>query len=310
MSDYTFTVFTATFNRAHTLHRPYASLAAQTCRDFEWIVIDDGSTDDTPAKVGRWRGEAPFPIVYERQENRGKHIAHNRAAALARGSLFVILDSDDELVPEALERFRQHWNALGEEERRDFLGVVCLCRDAASGRVLGRRPRAPVLKVPALEYVLRERVRHDLAACVRVDLLREHPFPEVAGAKLLPEGAIWARFMRRTRMVVIDEVLEIKHYERDGYTRNLVDSYRRHAPGRYWYFLTNLSENADLLRRFDKLRWLKDAVQLGRMMFHAGRAVGETRRALAGGLNRAFFVALLPLAWLLYRRDLLVTSDR
>ncbi len=303
MPDVTFTVFTATFNRAHTLDRPYASLQAQTFRDFEWIVIDDGSTDATREKVERWVSEKPFPIVYERQENQGKHIAHNCAVALARGSLFVILDSDDELAPEALARFHHHWVALSEEEKREFLGVVCLCRDGATGEVLGRRPSNAPLKVPALEYVLRERIRHDLAACVRIELLREHLFPAIPDAKLIPEGAIWARFMRRTKMVVIDEVLETKHYQADGYTRNLVASYRRHAPGRYWYFLTNLSENADLLRRYDKGRWLKDTVQLGRLMFHARRGFGETFGALRGFLNRVAFVFFLPLAWRLYRRD-------
>ena len=97
---YTFTVFTPTCNRCATLPRVYASLAAQTFRDFEWLIVDDGSTDCTAALVDKWTAQADFPIRYLRQENRGKHIASNRAVREARGELFLVLDSDDACVPQ------------------------------------------------------------------------------------------------------------------------------------------------------------------------------------------------------------------
>ena len=83
-----------TLNRAHVLHRVYDSLRAQTFRDFEWLVVDDGSTDGTGALVAAWRAEADFPIRYRYQENRGKHVACNRAVAEARGRFFLTLDSE------------------------------------------------------------------------------------------------------------------------------------------------------------------------------------------------------------------------
>src|SRR6476660_9681351 len=93
-SRYTFTVFTSTRNRAHTLDRPFQSLKAQTFRDFEWLIIDNGSTDGTPELVARYQAEADFSIRYLWQEDAGKHGSVNRAAPIAEGAFFLILDSD------------------------------------------------------------------------------------------------------------------------------------------------------------------------------------------------------------------------
>src|SRR3974390_2817293 len=99
VEPYAFTVFTATYNRAHTLHRVYDSLCAQTLHDFEWIVIDDGSTDNTAELIDDWAKAAQFPIRYFKQNHSGKHVAHNLAVREARGLFFLPLDSDDACLP-------------------------------------------------------------------------------------------------------------------------------------------------------------------------------------------------------------------
>src|SRR6478672_7236545 len=90
-----FSVVTATYNRAHTLGRTYESLQAQTFRDFEWIIVDDGSTDGTGSLVSGWAQESSFPIRYVSQENGGKHTALNHAVSVARGTFLASVDSDD-----------------------------------------------------------------------------------------------------------------------------------------------------------------------------------------------------------------------
>ncbi|MDP5238381.1 glycosyltransferase family A protein [Uliginosibacterium sp. 31-16] len=109
-----FTVFTPTYNRAAVL---YDSLCAQTCRDFEWLIVDDGSTDDTRELVARWQSEAGFSIHYVWQKNGHKKTAMNRGAAEARGELFLTLDSDDACLPDA---------------RRNAAGLACWARQALS----------------------------------------------------------------------------------------------------------------------------------------------------------------------------------
>src|ERR1700736_1708087 len=92
-----FTVFTPTYNRAHTLHRVFNSLKAQSFRDFEWVLVDDGSTDNTEELAELWIKTADFPIRYFWQKNSGKHIAYNFGIREARGQMFAVLDSDDAL---------------------------------------------------------------------------------------------------------------------------------------------------------------------------------------------------------------------
>lgn len=90
----TFTVFTPTYNRAHTLLRVFSSLQAQTFQDFEWLIVDDGSTDGTEELIKHWGSESHFPVRYFKQENRGKHVAFNRGVREATGQFFLPLDSD------------------------------------------------------------------------------------------------------------------------------------------------------------------------------------------------------------------------
>src|SRR5260370_38611217 len=94
-----FTVFTPTFNRRHTLLRLFESLQMQTLRDFEWLVVDDGSTDGTSELMRELEQRGWFPLRYYCQANRGKHVASNLAVDLSAGELFPILDSDDRPLP-------------------------------------------------------------------------------------------------------------------------------------------------------------------------------------------------------------------
>ena len=123
----TFTIFIPTYNRAYTLGRALQSISEQSFKDFEVLIIDDGSSDNTHELVEGWKKREIFPIRYHWQRNQGKHVAHNNAVKRARGYFFVLLDSDDMLHPRALERLKYHWDSIPDNKKEQFAGVEGLC---------------------------------------------------------------------------------------------------------------------------------------------------------------------------------------
>ena len=111
----TITVITPTYNRCKTLHRVYNSLVSQTYKDFEWLVIDDGSTDDTKELIQNYIKENKIDIRYYSQENQGKHMALNKAMQLIDSEYITVIDSDDEFLPNAFEVFLKYWNEIEDK---------------------------------------------------------------------------------------------------------------------------------------------------------------------------------------------------
>jgi glycosyltransferase involved in cell wall biosynthesis len=211
-----FTVFTPTYNRAHTIGRVYESLRAQTFRDFEWLVVDDGSKDNTRDVIEGFAREADFPIRYVYKENGGKHTARNLAMKHARGELFLVLDSDDSCVSEALERFAHHWLSIPEERRKDFSGVCALCK-TLSGKIVGKKFPADVFESDNHEIVYRYRITGEKWRFHRTAVLREFPFPEPERkVSNYQDGIIWMRIARKYRELYINEALRIYHESEDG----------------------------------------------------------------------------------------------
>lgn len=186
----TFTVFTPTFDRASTLGRVYESLKAQTLDDFEWLIVDDGSTDGTGELVASWQRAASFPIRYLYQENAGKHVAFNRGVREARGALFLSLDSDDACVPDALERLLSWWDAIPADRREGFSAVTALCRDQHGELVGTPFPESP-LDCSSIEMRWVHRVEGEKWGFQRTDVLRRHPFPEPPGVRYVSESLVW-----------------------------------------------------------------------------------------------------------------------
>lgn len=209
-----FTVFTPTYNRAHLLPRVYESLLGQTVRDFEWIIVDDGSTDSTGELVKGWMKEAHFPISYCYQPNSGKHVAINRGVEQARGVLMVIVDSDDWLAPNSLERIRETWLSIPEQIRPQFVGVVGLYA-YPSGKAVGEPFPVSVLDADAVSIRAIYGVTGDKFGANRVDVYRQFPFPEHLG-RFVPEGIVWNRMARQYKSRFVNEIWAYTEYQSDG----------------------------------------------------------------------------------------------
>jgi len=297
-SEHLFTVFTPTYNRAHTLDRVYSSLAAQTFRDFEWLIVDDGSTDGTHDLVAEWQRLAAFPIRYVRQENRGKHIAFNAAVRGAKGELFLPFDSDDACVPHALERFRHHWSSIPGDERPRFSGVTALCEDQHGNLVGGRFP-APVVDSNSLEIRYRFHVTGEKWGFHRTDVLRAFPFPDVP-ATYVPESVVWSKIARRYATRFVNDVLRI--YYTGAPSLMFGHSVATVATGGRLQHLTVLNEQLDYLRAAP-VAFFASAAHYARFSFHLGAPMADQLADLATTRGRLLWSLAVPTGWMLYRRD-------
>jgi glycosyltransferase involved in cell wall biosynthesis len=299
----TFTVFTPTYNRAHTLTRVYSSLQTQTFRDFEWLVVDDGSTDGTAELIAAWRAEADFPVRYFAQTNSGKHVAFNRGVREARGTLFLPFDSDDACIPQALSRLDFHWNSIPPAQRAGFSAVSALCADQ-NGRLVGTRfPFDPTDSDP-LEIRYRYRVRGDKWGFHRTEVLKEHPFPEPAGQTFVTESVLWGEIAQRYQTRYVNEVLYTYYLEDtpDSLTRT-ASHVRRVAP--MFAQSNRVTLNRDLSWfTHSPLSFLKSAANYARYSLHAGQPISRQVQELDRAAARALYTLTLPLGWALYMRDL------
>jgi hypothetical protein len=197
-----FTVFTATYNRVKLLPRVYESLCAQSCRDFEWLIVDDGSTDDTRAWVERCQKIAPFTVRYAWQPNSHKKVALNHGVRLAQGELLVVLDSDDTMRSDALTTMQRLWLDIPVEQRSSFSAVTGLC-ERPDGAIVGQKYPRDMMDSTPMEMILRYQVRGEKFGFQRVDVMRQYPFPEDVDG-YLPESIIWWRIAKsgyQTRFV-------------------------------------------------------------------------------------------------------------
>jgi glycosyltransferase involved in cell wall biosynthesis len=300
-SAHVFTVFTPTHNRADTLHRVYESLAAQTFRDFEWLIGDDGSTDGTPELVERWRREATFPIRYFRQAHEGKHVAYNHGVRRARGELFLTLDSDDACVPEALERFKQRWDGIPEPTRQRFSAVTALCVDQ-HGRLVGDRFPFDPTDSDSLEIRYRFKVRGEKWGFQRTAVLREFPFPVVDGARHVPPSVVWSAIARRYKTRYVNDVLRIYYVNERTDQLSRARSRVRHATGlALWHGLV-LRHDLHWFR-VAPIRLSSSAVNYVRYSLHAGRSLAEAIGLLHGPGPRVLAGLLAPVGFAVYLRD-------
>ena len=214
------TVFTPAYNRCHTLPRLYESLCGQTSFNFEWVVVDDGSTDGTEALLEEYiRTTSFFPIAYYKQPNGGKHRAVNRGVRMAKGDYFFIVDSDDYLQKEAIAVLG---NALAEIEKDNrYCGVVALKCDAHFYLIGKNDEKCLDLDTDFLSYRVRYKMKGDRAEVVRTSVMKEFPFPEFPGETFCTEALVWNRIAQKYIARYINAKIYICQYLKSGLTASI-----------------------------------------------------------------------------------------
>ena len=214
------TILTPTFNRAHLLPRLFESLTHQTDFNFEWLVMDDGSTDGTSDLfAGKTFLSAPFPIRYYQQENGGKHRALNAGVKQAKGNFIFIADSDDWLLPQSVAIVGQHTSAIADDNT--FAGVAGL--DVFDDeRIVGTGLPQDIIDCNAMDIRYRYHVDGDLKEVFKTTVLQEFPFPEIQDEKFCPEQLVWFRIAQKYKLRYFNTPIYVAEYQPNGITASII----------------------------------------------------------------------------------------
>jgi len=298
---FSFTVLTPTYNRAHTLHRVYRSLVEQTFQDFEWLIVDDGSTDNTQELVSGWQQEARFPIRYVWQENAHKKAAFNRGVAEAQGELLVALDSDDSLDLNALYTMSQIWNGLDTQEQEHFVAITGLCA-REDGQIVGDMFPEDVVDATSLDMSFRYHVKGEKFGCMRTAVLLKFPFPEdIAG--FVPESLVWRAIARAGYLTrFVNQVFRVYHDSEDSLSSQSKAG-ARHALG-LWLLAKDTINECLPWFRYNPREFLAAAARYTRFGMHLGqRGEAGSLPRLKGLAPRLLVAMMWPVGTALYVRD-------
>ncbi len=210
------TVLTPTYNRAYTLPALYKSLCAQTKCNFEWLIIDDGSTDDTQTVVKSLLGKAPFQIKYYQKQNGGKHTALNFSHPYIKGKMLAIVDSDDILLPQAAAVIEQDWQLYKDNP---FIGGISYLKQYPDGRFMSKRPPKDFYLSDYVHYRMNRQIGGDQFEVIRTAVFLQYQFPQFPNERFLSEICLWAWMGCLYQMVYRNKALYQGAYLPDGLTR-------------------------------------------------------------------------------------------
>lgn len=273
MGNTLLTIFTPTYNRINELKHLYSSLISQTDFRFEWLIVDDGSTDDTENMVVSWLDTSPFPIRYIKQPNSGKHVAHNLGAVEASGDYFICVDSDDWLEPNAVETILH-----------DITALDTWFPDGAD-------------KIELADMRMKYGLVIETAIVFNADVLRRHPFPVVQGERFIPEGSAYYDFVAPELFCVHNEPFYRCEYLEEGLTKNIWKNWLGSPVGTRMA-LVKRHESA---RRYSSVRALRERISALVGIESLNKAVAEP--AFSGiDSNRVLALLVFPLSVLVERR--------
>ena len=267
--NFDFTVFTPTYNRRHTLNRVFQSLKKAGSVRFEWLIVDDGSNDGTCEFIDELAAVSPFEIVYFFKDNGGKHSAHNFAIERARGSLFVVLDSDDEIFPGALDSLFLEWNSVERSDKRVIAGILGNSVDER-GSIVGAPFPSSGIEGSNFYLSTSGAMIGDKLPCYSLEILKKHPFPILPIRTVVPEGVVWNAIGRTHVVVCVNKSVRIYHRSLHD-DASLMNSYRdagSNAAGKFMYSVSSLNYSDLHFLQFP-MRFVKDAINCTRFFLHA-----------------------------------------
>lgn len=246
------TVFTPTYNRGYIIENLYRSLQKQSFTDFEWLVVDDGSSDNTEELFKKWTKEVnDFEIRYYKKDNGGKHRAINYGVSKAQGEWIFIVDSDDSITFNAMEQIYKWINSINAENIVSVSGLRGKNSKIPMGDTLGFGNRY-YIDINNLERD-KLNLNYDMAEVYRLDILKKYPFPEYDDEKFITEGVVWDKIAHDGYKIrFFNEIIYICDYLDDGLTKQGRDIFVNNPNGYAHYIKQQIQfKNLSI-----KQRWL------------------------------------------------------
>jgi len=225
------TVFTPTYNRAYCIHQCYESLKRQTCKDFIWLIIDDGSTDNTKGIVNGWIDENIIQIKYHWQDNQGMHGAHNTAYHLIDTELNVCIDSDDYMPDDAVEKIIDTWKKYGGNEVSGIIGLDANHKN----EIIGTRLPQHIKRSTLFDLYNKYGVTGDKKLVYRTELTKQYPYPLFENERYVGLAYKYHMIDKQYEMVLMNEIICCVEYLEDGSSRNMLHQYRKNPRGFAFY---------------------------------------------------------------------------
>lgn len=228
------TIFTPAYNRKKELSVLYNSLLLQDYNNFEWVIVDDGSVDDTENLILDLKNENKINIVYFKQENRGKSKAVNQGIKLAKGDLFLCIDSDDYFLPNVLSMINREYENIKNDD--SIAGLGFLHYKVNTEEVIGTKfPNENMVDTYFNIYNL-YKVKGDKQLIFKTKIMKEFLFPEIEGEKFVPEALVFNRISQKYKMKFINKAIVYKDYLESGYSNNYFKLAKNNPKGQVLYY--------------------------------------------------------------------------
>ena len=250
--DLFLTIFTPTYNRDYILPKLYKSLCQQTCKDFEWVLVDDGSTDTTGEMANNWLSEKKINMRFIKQKNSGKPIAHNKGVSEAKGDLFVCVDSDDYLLDNAVEEIKKLWTKIRNRKITGILSFRCYSNKSPLTTLQNSKIKESTLR----EAYKKHGLHGDTMLIFKTDIIRKYHFVVANGERFIPEDYLYNQIDNDGPMYIYRKALYVCEYQKDGLTANVAQNLFSNYKSYVIYCNAKLKSNENIIDKFmDTMRY-------------------------------------------------------
>lgn len=278
------TIFTPTYNRAHTLPKLYKSLCEQSSQEFQWLIVDDGSFDNTKEIIKKWINEKKVTIIYLFRENGGKMRAHNLGVQNTNTELFLCVDSDDYLTNDAVSKLIITWRKFNGP---NISGVISYKKILnKDNNLMSEFPNN--LTYTTLRDLYHNGFKGDTTLMYKTNILKEYLFPEIEGEKFITENYIYSQIDNKYNLVILAEYTTICEYLIDGYSQNYLKIYKENPKGWALYFNQQIKYQSNII---NKIKTTSKYICFS--------LISKNKKIISSSSSVAFTILCLPLGFLL-----------